>query len=62
MCNIVSDVREIQKQVAETSKRPDQLLMERKTIESVKISERSQYPVVDEEPDLYAASDVGIAY
>jgi len=60
--NIEADVKEIRQQVAEISKKPDQLLLERETVGVMKLSERSLYKFPGEEPDLYSARDIRVAY
>jgi hypothetical protein len=62
MMNIEADVRKIRQQVAEISKKLDQLLLERDTIGIMKISERSLSTFLEEESDLYSVSDIRVAY
>jgi hypothetical protein len=62
MMNIEADVRKIRQQVAEISKKLDQLLLERDTIGIMKISERSLSTFLEEESDLYSISDIRVAY
>jgi len=62
MMNIEADVKEIRQQVEEISKKLDQLLLERETLGIMKISERSLYAFLDEEPDLYSVRDIRITY
>ncbi len=54
MMNIEADVREIRQQVEAISKKLDPLLLERETLGIMKISERSLYAFLDDEPDLYS--------
>ena len=60
--NIEAEVKEIRQQVAEISKKLDQLLLERETTGVMKLSERSLYKFLDEEPDLYSVRDIRVTY
>jgi hypothetical protein len=62
MMNIEADVREIRQQVEAISKKLDQLLLERETLGIMKISERSLYAFLDDEPELYSVRDIRTAY
>jgi hypothetical protein len=62
MMNIEADVREIRQQVAEISKKLDQLLLERDSVGVMKLSERSLSIFLQDEPDLYGINDIRVAY
>jgi hypothetical protein len=62
MMNIESDVQEIKQKVFEISQKLDELLSERETISIMKLSEHSLYTFLDDEPDIYALSDVKVVY
>ena len=62
MMNIESDVADIKQKVIEISQKIDELLSERETISILKLSERSLYTFLDDEPDIYTLSDVRVVY
>jgi hypothetical protein len=62
MMNIEADVREIRQQVAEISKKLDQLLLECESVGVMKLSERSLSTFLQDEPDLYGINDIRVAY
>jgi hypothetical protein len=62
MMNIESDVHDIKKKVIEISEKLDELLREHETLAVMKLSERSLYTFLDDEPDLYTISDIRVAY
>ena len=62
MMNIESDVADIKQKVIEISQKIDELLSEQETISIMKLSERSLYTFLDDEPDIYTLSDVRVVY
>ena len=62
MTGIEAEVHEIRQQVKEISKKLDILLEERETLGIMKLSEKSLYKFLDEEPDLYSVNDIRAAY
>ena len=62
MMNIESDVADIKQEVIEISQKIDELLSEQETISIMKLSERSLYTFLDDEPDIYTLSDVRVVY
>ncbi|MDD3112588.1 MAG: hypothetical protein PHU26_09880 [Methanofollis liminatans] len=62
MTDIETDVREIKESIRVLTEKIDDLLNERESLAMMKLSERSLSTFLDEEPDLYAVSDVRVVY
>lgn len=62
MTDIETDVREIKESIRVLTEKIDDHLNERESLAMMKLSERSLSTFLDEEPDLYAVSDVRVVY
>ena len=59
---IVSELKDIKRQMHEISKKLDDLLSNREVIAMLKLSELSLKEFLESEPDLYAIEDLKVRY
>jgi len=60
--SIEVEIKDMKKQLAEISKKLDELLYEREIISIMKLSEKSLSEFLEREPDIYKIEDLKVRY
>ncbi|MDP3105259.1 MAG: hypothetical protein Q8M95_11730 [Candidatus Methanoperedens sp.] len=62
MINLEAEVTDIKRHVIEISEKLDELLYEKEITAMMKLSEKSLFRFIEEEPDIYKITDLKVRY